>query len=92
MGNNKDNENEKGIKATTETPREEPELDNCIVIKFNGPHSTKFKPYIRGLDPWQIMCAADTLMEVARREMREWYDSQRPEGAVLVAKGPLPKH
>lgn len=92
MGKNNENESDKGLKPTPETEGEEPELDNCIVIKFNGRHTTKFQPYIRGLDPWQIMCAADTLMEIARREMREWYDEQRPDSAILVAKGPLPKH
>jgi len=87
MGN--DNENKKPTPPPVEKG-DEP-LDHCIVVKFDGQHTTKFRPYIRGLDPWQIMCAADTLMEIAHREMREWYENQRPEG-VLVARMPLQKH
>ena len=89
MGNN--NEKKEGG-PPQDIKGEEPQLDNCIVVKFDGPHCTKFQPYVRGLDPWQILLAADTLMEIAHREMREWYESQRPEGGVLVARGPLAKH
>jgi len=86
------NNEKKGIGDPPDIKGEEEPLDHCIIVKFDGSHDTRFQPYIRGLDPWQILLAADTLMEIAHREMREWYESQRPEGGVLVARMPLQKH